>query len=577
MRSYAAAGGSNTDEGKMISFAGVVGGNRATFAEAGYEVLKEQRPAGHLRRILAVLRHSCGLLSGGLVAWVRACPRAQRRGFKFRTLWLGAWVLRPWVQHALVKEPFPVQLRRRFEMLGPTYIKLGQILSLREDILPRPLTDELKKLLNRLPAVRFERFLELVEDDLERPIEEMFSWVDPVPTGSASIAQIHRATTREGDSVILKAVKPGICQALERDARLLGLLGEILQVFLSRYQPQRVLREFTDYTLKEVDLKREADNIETFAALFADLPAVKFPRVYREYSGSRVLCMEFLSGIRPDAAAAAELGEAVRDQVIELGATAIIRMLYRDGFFHADLHPGNILLLPGSRIGFIDLGMVGRLDEETRRTLLYYYYCLVAGDPRNAARYLTQVADPGPGSDVRGFQRAVEEVSRRWHRAANFNEFSLGQLILESVTLGARFRMYFPVELILMVKALVTYEGVGHLLKPGFDVAAASRLPITQIFLQQFNPWTLTKESLRNAPELIDAVIKAPLLITEGLRLLERSSRRPAENPLSGVRGTIFGGFCLVAGAILGAAGRPAEQWMSLVGIGFLIAWLRVK
>ncbi len=530
-----------------------------SLAEAGYEELRERRPPGLLRRYFTTNRHLIGLLLGGLIDYTRTRPKEQRRGLKFRGTQIAALCARLVVRRKLAREPFPVQLRRRLEMLGPTYIKLGQVLSLREDLLPRAVTSELKNLLNRLPAVPYERFLELVAEGLGRPVDEAFSWIEPIPAGSASIAQSHRATTIEGDSVILKVVKPGIRETLKRDARLLGMFGIGLQLILARYQPRRVLKEFTDYTLREVDLKREADNAETFAANFEDTPDVRFPRIYRQYSGSTVLCMEFFDGVRPDSEAATDLPEDEKDRIVDLGIASIIRMLYRDGFFHADLHPGNLLILPGPQAGFIDLGMVGRLTEEVRRSLLYYYYCLVTGDPANAARYLTSVAEPAPGGDLNGFRREVEEVSRRWQRASSFEDFSFAQLILESVSLGGQFRVYFPIETVLMTKALVTFEGVGHILKPGFDVADASKGHITRVILDRFSPWRLAREGLRGAPELIDAMVKAPTLVSEGVRLLEHSAKRRSEKPFAGVRGTIFGGFCIVAGAIMVGSG---DAWL---------------
>jgi ubiquinone biosynthesis protein len=468
--------------------------------------------------------------------------------------------------------PFASQLRRRLELLGPTYIKLGQILSLREDLLPRTVTEELKHLLDRLPAVSFDRFRDLVEEDLGRSMDAMFAWVDPVPIGSASIAQIHRATTRQGDAVVIKAVKPGIRETLRRDALLLRVLASGLQLVFPRYQPRRIINEFVQYTLREVDLRREADNAESFAANFQDEPDIVFPTIYREYSGLSVLTMEYFDGLRPDTPEARKLPLEERQRLVDLGAEAIIRMIYHDGVFHADLHPGNLVILPGPKAGFIDLGMVGRLDNELRRTLLYYYYCLVTGDSDNAARYLSAVAEPGHGGDPVGFRREVAELSGRWRRAATFDNFSLGQLILESVTRGAQYRMYFPVEMVLMVKALITFEGVGHALLPGFNVAEVSERHIRSIFIRQFSPLRIAQEELRGAPDLIDALIKVPQLVTEGLRVLEKSTRRPTEHPLSGIRGTLIAGFCLVAGAIIMAFGGPWPLWAGLWAIAFLLA-----
>ncbi|HVT59191.1 MAG TPA: AarF/UbiB family protein [Thermoanaerobaculia bacterium] len=540
----------------------------------GYELLPAGPPAGLMRRFFVIHRHLIGLLFGALNAYVRGARSAEAR--RSRLLWLLAsglaFLSRPLLDKSLVDKPFPVQLRRRLEILGPTYIKLGQVLALRQDLLPAPIIEELKNLLDRLPVVPFERYLELIVKDAKRPIAEMYSWIDPQATGSASIAQIHRATTLEGDSVILKAVKPGIRETLNRDARLLRMLGAMLQLLLPRYQPKRVIAEFVEYTRREVDLRREADNAETFAANFADLEGVVFPRIYRQYSGQSVLCMEFLRGYKPGSPGAASLSEEERDRLVDLGAAAIIRMLYQDGFFHADLHPGNLLILPGPKVGFIDLGMVGRFDQNLRRTLLYYYYTLVMGDAENAARYLSSVAEPGPGADPVGFRREVTEILHRWNRSSNFREFSLAQLILRSVNLGAQHNLYFPVEMVLMVKALVTFEGVGQILKPGLDVAAVSRTHANRLFLEQFNPLSIVRQSLRGAPEIIEALTKAPALVTEGLRLLEQTTRRPPENPFAGLRGTIFGGFCLVAAAVLAGARGPWPVWAALFALGILIA-----
>jgi ubiquinone biosynthesis protein len=527
-----------------------------------FETLVVTAPPGYVRRVAVTLRHFVGLLAGGLVAWVRH-PRADRtgRGLKFGVAWTAAVLVRPFVRRDLRREPFAVQLRRRLELLGPTNIKLGQILSLREDILPVEITAELKRLLSHLPAAGMDRVRVIVEQDLGHPLEHFFAWVDPEPLGSASIAQTHRATTREGDPVVLKVVKPGIRETLQRDARLLGGLGLVLQALFPRYQPRQIIREFTEYTLRELDLRREADNAETFAANFEDTPGIVFPQVYRQYSGRNVLCMEYFDGVTPDSPEARAMPEPDRRRLTDLGASAIIRMLYQDGFFHADLHPGNLMVLPGPRVGFIDLGMVGRLDEELRRTLLYYYYSLVMGDPEAAARYLTAVAEPGPGGDPQGFRREVTEISHRWKLAATFDEFSLARLVLESVTRGAQYRMYFPVEMVLMVKALITFEGVGNVLLPGIDVADLSRRHIRRVFIAQFSPMRFLQEGLRGAPDVVDAMVKMPLLMTEGLRVLEKTARRRPENPLAGMRATLLAGSFLVTGGIVMALGGPWPVW----------------
>jgi ubiquinone biosynthesis protein len=255
-------------------------------------------------------------------------------------------------------------------------------------------------------------------------------------------------------------------------------------------------------------------------------------------------------------------------------------MIYKDGFFHADLHPGNLLILPGPsgpRLGFIDLGMVGRFDQALRKTLLNYFYSLVMGDAEGAARYLVNVAQQGPGADPDGFRRELTEILARWGRAKNFKDFSLAQLILRSVNMGAQHGLFFPVEMVLMVKALVTFEGVGQILKPGLDVASVSQSHANKIFMDQFSPITLGRQFLRGVPELLEALGRAPGLVMEGAKMIEQMARRAPENPFAGLRGTIFGGFCMVAGAVLASSGAPWYAWSILFVVGLIAALSRKR
>ncbi len=526
---------------------------------------------GLLRRFLATSRHAWGLGVGSLVAHVRALPKSERWRIRFLLLRpLLAIVALP-IDRELKRQPFEVQLRRRLARLGPTYIKLGQILSSRQDLLPDRVTEELKKLLDKLPAVPYPEFFELVNRHLGRPVDEVFAHIRTRPLGSASIGQTHLAALHSGEQVVLKVVKPGIRKTLKRDTVLLKALGWLLQLLLPRFQPRRVINEFCEYTLREVDLAREADNAETFASSFQDQPDIVFPRIYRQYSNENLLCMEFLDGIQPTDPRAAELRPEDRARLVDLGAEAIISMLFRDGFFHADLHPANLVILPGPRCGFIDLGMVGRFDSDLKHTLLYYYYSLIVGEHENAANYLALIATTGSGSDPTGFRRDVEDVCRHWSHRARFGQASLAELIIQSVGKGARHRMYFPVEMVLMVKAIVTFEAVGRLLLADFDVTTVSRKHMNRILLERFGPLRLGRESLTALPELVDTLAKTPRLVSEGLRLMEQATKQPAENPFAGMRATLLGGFCLVAGAILAGSGGPWPLWVALLVAGILL------
>ncbi len=530
---------------------------------------------GLVRRFFVVYKHTLGLLAGGAVAYVRSLPRERRSGLRSWFPRLSASVFWPFLDKDIRRLPFPQQLRRRLEILGPTYIKLGQIMAIREDLLPRSVTTELQNLFDRLPAIPFPQVREIIEESLGRPLGESFRWVKEEPLGSASIAQAHLAETKEGEAVVVKVIKPGIREVIESDLTLLGMVGGLLQFALPRYQPRQIIAEFSAYTIKEVDYTFEADNAETFAANFRDVPDIVFPRIYRRLSSTEVLTMEFMDGFKPGAPPTQALSEDDRQRAIDLGATGIIRMLYQDGFFHADLHAGNLMILPGRRVrvAFIDLGMVGRFEDRTRRQMLYYFHALVSGDIEGATKYLADMATVGKGGDPNGFRRAVADLLRRFVTHGADGTLSVAHLILESVGLGGRYRVFFPVEMTLMVKALVTFEGVGRMLDPKLDVATVSERHVSKIFQQQFNPKLLLRQVLRGSPELVDVMIRLPQLLASGARAAEEMlNDRSPQNPLAGIRSSILAASCIVGGVLGVVQGTSPWLYGGLFGAAFLLA-----
>ena len=198
---------------------------------------------GAVRRFFTVYRHVMGLLMGGHLAYVRSLPEMQKSGLRSPGKRLLAWLLKPFVRGDLRDLPFPVQLRRRLEILGPTFTKLGQIMAIREDLLPEPITRELDSLMDHLPAIPFEQVEAIIERDLDGAVSDLFTEIDSEPLGSASIAQVHRATTHEGDDVVIKVIKPGIRDVITSDLKLLEFFGVFLQWMLPRYQPKQIIDE----------------------------------------------------------------------------------------------------------------------------------------------------------------------------------------------------------------------------------------------------------------------------------------------------------------------------------------------
>lgn len=533
---------------------------------------------GIVRCFLNFLRHLFGLLAGTVVARANSLSPVQKRGLRSPFIRLAAILLKPFLDRRLAGLPFAAQFRHRLEMAGPTYVKFGQIMAVREDMLPKSVTDELKNLFERLPEIPFEQICVVIEDSLGQPIQDLFKNIERHPLGSASLAQVHRAETKRGDKVVLKIIKPGVREAMKAELRLLKILGRLLQRIIPQYQPRYIIEEFCTYTIREIDLNFEAENGEFFAANFQNLPDIVFPKMYRELSGADVLTMDYLEGFKPGSPASFELSLQGRERIIDLGADSILRMLYQHGFFHADLHAGNLMILPGDpiRIGFIDLGMVGRFEDETKRRMLYYFYALVNGDIRGATKYLCTIARVGEGGDMQGFRRAVMDLSRRFIMHSSRGEFSIARLILESMGLGGRYRVFFRVELILMVKALITFEGVGRMMNPELDVVAVSKTHMGRIFREHFHPSVITREllsdTLRNSPEVIDLVTQLPDLLSDGLRYLEESSiRQGSRGTGTGLRSGIVAGACIVGGVLALVEGGPVLLWIGLFLMGFFL------
>ncbi len=368
-------------------------------------------------------------------------------------------------------------LARDLERLGPTFIKLGQLLSTRADLLPAPYLDALARLQDRVepfPAAEVER---IVAEELGVRLSKAFSRFDSTPVASASLGQVHRAALRDGREVAVKVQRPDIRRCIAGDLDALEKIVELLTRHSERarrYRLDALLEEFRRSLLAELDYRREAHNLATVGASLERFDRLLVPRPVEDYTTSRVLTMEYVDGAKLDELSPlvrTELdGRALADQLFE----AYLVQVLLDGLFHADPHPGNLLVTRDGRLALVDLGMVGHVAPALQERLLKLLAAISEGRADQAADLMLAMSAVGPDGDRERFHR---EISRRvlHHREASLEEIELGRLLLELGRVAAEADVRVPQELALLGKALLNLDHIGRGLDPAFDPNAAIR------------------------------------------------------------------------------------------------------
>jgi ubiquinone biosynthesis protein len=369
-------------------------------------------------------------------------------------------------------EPAPVRFRHMLEELGPTFVKLGQVLATRTDLFDPAWIQALEALHNRVPAVPWADIESQLAEDFAAPPHDVFGFIDHGPLAAASIAQVHAAVLHDGTHVIVKVRRPGIRSAIDADLRLLTRFAQALVAHVPGarlFRPVEMLGEFRDSLGRELDLAAEARNAEQIAARFAGTGLV-IPKVFWDYTGERVNVQERISGIpiaNVDALRCADLDPA---RLAKLGAQAVLRMMLKDGFFHADPHPGNVFALPGNRLALIDFGMVGRLTPSRRREIIDLLSGLVRHDPPAVVDVLSNWVELDNDADLGALEHDVEAFVERYH-GVPLGTLPFGRMLLDVTSLVRAHRLALPGDLALVIKVCVTLEGLGRLLDPAFDMA----------------------------------------------------------------------------------------------------------
>lgn len=416
-------------------------------------------------------------------------------------------------------ENMPVRVRKIFEELGGAFIKLGQLLALRPDLVPKEYCAEFRKLLDEVPPMPFSQTKKIVEDSLDRKLESVFPEFDRHPIGSASIAQVHKAKTKSGKHVVVKVRRESVKESFAADIEIMYWLAHKLERrFAARtVSPLLIVKEFERYTRRELNFMLEARNIDIFHSHFKKTKNIIIPEVFWQYTTDSVLTMEYLDGVLLSKILAQKTvrdRKALARRVVDLAFSQVLEL----GVFHADLHPGNILVMKNNKIGLIDFGIIGTIDQPLRDMGLKLYIALVNKDVPGVIEQLLTVGEVSKETDVDDFKLDVEKIVSEWHGRTS-REVRVTQMMQELLDSAIKHKIKMPAELILLGKALVTAEGTAVALDPSFNFVEWAEPKITRILKKQKHPVKVLQKFAKASKKYADALRKLP---SETLEVMEQ-------------------------------------------------------
>ena len=409
------------------------------------------------------------------------------------------------------------RVRMAFEELGPTYIKLGQALSTRPDLIPVEFVHELSKLQDHVPSFPFIQAREIIENELGASPETVFKTIDETPLASGSIGQVHKALLKDGEPVAVKVQRPGIRRIIEVDLEIMLHLATLMERHIeefSLHRPVKIIEEFANNLEKEIDYTIEASNMERFARQFLDTPIIYVPKIYREKTTSRVLTTEFVEGIKVSETEKLEAAGLDRKLITANGADLLFKQVFDHGFFHADPHPGNIFALPNNVICFLDFGNAGVVDRSTREDFVDLIDSVVHRNERRATQVLLKLTTYDEEPDHRLFERDAAEFMGR-HLYKPLKEIELGKLLQHLLEVASRHRLRIPPDIFLMMKVVTTIEGVALMLDPEFDMISRAAPFIERVKLARYYPDRIYSDIVNLASGLMQFVEQFPKDILE--------------------------------------------------------------
>jgi len=424
----------------------------------------------------------------------------ERAGLKRKSLRLKAGITRP------------VELRLIFEELGGSFVKLGQLLSLRPDLIPREYCDELSKLQDEVEPFSYEEVEHVIMAELKKPLAKVFKSFEKKPLASASIGQVHVARLKSNKKVAVKVMRPGIRALVNTDLDILEYLSRVFKHHMKQkiVDPEEIFAEFKRYSENEMDFLKEAQNIKVFNNNFKSQSRVIIPRVYDEFTTQRVITMEFIEGVelRKVMMQPEHYSQLNRKEIARLVVQSIFQQIFIDGFFHADPHPGNILVCKNS-IGFIDFGIVGRLNSELKEKLGLLFISLIERDVHGVVSSLISLNMVDNIVDVEELQKDIRDTVGQYYDTA-IDKVDFAELFFKSIKIAKKHKIKLPADMVLVGKSIVTLQGVCLCLDPDFNLVIESRPFINRLVKKKTSPSYILKRLARETGRFAEFVQSLP-------------------------------------------------------------------
>jgi len=415
-------------------------------------------------------------------------------------------------------------LARRFRFmldeLGPSFVKLGQVLSTRGDLLPAEFIQELSYLQDSASPIPIEWIRDQIESSFQKKPEELFSFIDTEPLAAASIAQVHRATTHEGDEVVIKVQRPGVAQNIDADLSILYYLAKAIEAVIEGtgfYTLSGIVQEFDKAIHEELNFLNEAQNIEIFFENHKGRPRVRIPRVYRELTSPTVLTLESIPGQK---LSSAQLSQHEKTELAQLAIEEAFHQLFVDGLFHGDPHPGNLLVLDGPQIALVDFGLVGKITKPMQETLVNLVLAVSLKDAGSVARLLYRLGEPTERTNLLEFRDDIERIFSN-HHSASLADLSARHLLSDLMNLAIKYRIRIPKEYAVLCRAAVTMEGILRTLHPDMNVSEVVLPYAKKILAERYGMAHLQENSLRTLFRLSTSINEVPLQLSQILLDLE--------------------------------------------------------